>query len=351
MNVNIAQRLRNARLMNGFSMDELCNRLGDIITKQAISKYESGKVVPDSNMLIRLANALGVNVDYFFRRTSVALDGIEFRKTSKLGNKKIAGLKEQIRDRVERYIEIEDIYNINSDFDTNVSENEISQEEDVYPIVNRLKRDWNLGDDGINGVIEMLETHKIKVIEIKVEGRAFDGLSGRVDDKKPFVVLNSTSNSERKRFTALHELGHLLLNFREGLDKDKIEHLCHLFASEMLISKDVFMNIIGPSRKGISMQELIGMQTQYGISIDALMYKAMYLNVITESRHTYYCIMKNKNAEFKKTVETSRYKEEKTTRFEGLVYRALASEMITASKASSLLNEPLEKVLGDLELV
>ena len=42
---------------------------------------------------------------------------------------------------------------------------------------------------------------------------------------------------------------------------------------------------------------------------------------------------------------------EESSRFDRLVYRALASDMISCSKAAVLLNEPMEEVKNKLELV
>ena len=67
---------------------------------------------------------------------------------------------------------------------------------------------WNIGSDGIINVIDLLEEHGIKVIEIDAP-ESFDGLSSMVNDLYPVIVLNKAFSSERKRFTALHELGHL----------------------------------------------------------------------------------------------------------------------------------------------
>jgi len=109
MNINFSQRLKNARVMNGLSMDDLCKKLNNIVSKQSISKYESGKMMPDSTVLIALSNALNVKIDYFFRPLSVSLGNIEFRKKTKLSNRELLTIKEIIRDKLERYVEVEDI--------------------------------------------------------------------------------------------------------------------------------------------------------------------------------------------------------------------------------------------------
>ena len=79
--------------MQGLSMDELCEKMNGIISKQSISKYENGKMVPTSSVLLALSNALGVTTDYFFR-SGICLENVEFRKKSSLGRKKEAQITE-----------------------------------------------------------------------------------------------------------------------------------------------------------------------------------------------------------------------------------------------------------------
>lgn len=349
MNAIFSIRLKQARIMQKLSMEELCKKANNALSKQSISKYEAGKMMPDSKSLIILANALGVNIDYFFRPLAVTIENVEFRKKSKLGAKQIDSIKEVVKDKLERYFEIESIIDIQTGFESKFNNITIQDENDIYSIASRIKNDWKLGEDGINNLIEILEENKIKVIEIEAPSE-FDGFSGYANGKYPVIVLNKDFESERKRFTALHELGHLLLNFDSSIDKKRKETLCNLFANEMLISRDVFIQKIGMNRNDISLQELQDIQEQFGISIDALMYKAKSLNIITENRFRTFCIKKNQ-ARFKEAVEQSRYKQEQSNRFVRLVYRALASEIISISKAGVLLNTPINTVRNQLNLV
>lgn len=350
MNSIFPIRLKQARVMKCLSMDALCERTGNALSKQSISKYESGKMMPDSKSLIALANALGVAVDYFFRPLTVSIENIEFRKKARLNAKQIASIKEIVKDKVERYIEIETINGLAPEFGWSYSNILVQDENDVYTIAARIKNEWGLGEDGINNLIEILEENNIKVVEIDAP-KSFDGLSGFINEKNPIVVLNKNFDVERKRFTALHELGHLLLKFDNAVDEKQIEMYCNLFANEMLLSRNVFVQKIGQKRHDISLQELKDIQRQFGISIDALMYKAKMLNVITETRFQTFHKKKNALPTFKQSVEKSRSKDECSSRFIRLVYRALASEIISISKASVLLDCSVDKVRNQLNLV
>ena len=350
MNSIFPIRLKQARVMKGLSMDALCERTGNALSKQSISKYESGKMMPDSKSLIALANALEVSIDYLLRPLTVSIDNIEFRKKARLNVKQIASIREIVKDRVERYFEIEAINGSIPEFGWDYSNVIVLNEDDVYVIAERVKTEWKLGEDGINNLIEILEENNIKVVEIDAP-KYFDGLSGFVNEKNPIIVLNKNFDVERKRFTALHELGHLLLKFNDAVNEKQIEMFCNLFANEMLISKNVFLQKIGEKRHDISLQELKELQLQFGISIDALMYKARMLNVITETRFQTFHRKKNALPAFKQSVEKSRSKDECSNRFVRLVYRALASETISISKASVLLDCPIDKVRNRLSLV
>ena len=324
-------RLKNARVINGMSMDDLCAKMNNLVSKQTISKYESGKMLPNSTNLIALANALNVRPDYLLRPFTVSLDKIEFRKKSKMSVKEEKAIKEKIRDKIERYIEVEEILGISSDFINPILQNAVIAPSDVCRIAEQLKAAWQLGQDGIPYIIEMLEDHCVKVIEMDAPD-TFDGLSGIIGEHKPIIVLNKNFPVERKRFTAMHELGHLLLDFDDALPQKDVERFCNLFANEMLISQDVFKKLLGVSRHDISLNELRAIQSNYGISVEAQMFKAKQLGIISESRY-------------------NTFHEEKSNRFSSLVYRALASELISFSKASELLNESIYVVREQLELV
>lgn len=345
-----ALRLKNARIMKGYSMDELVEAMNNGVSKMSISKYENAKLSPSSSVVISLSKALNQPVDYFFRPFSVQIESIKFRKhKTKLSVKQEKAIKENVSDLVERYLNIEETCNASVKFSSPFNK-KINFANDIKEDALKLRQDWNLGTDGIVNVIDLLEEHGIKVMEIDAPS-SFDGLSSMVNGVYPVVILNKNFSSERKRFTALHELGHLIFNFSESVSEKEEESLCNLFASEMLVPEVVFKNLLGEKRHDISYQELKAIQIQFGISSDALMYKAKNSGIISEQRYKTFCIQKNKNPAFKQMIEKSFYTNEESLRFRRLVYNALSNELISVSKAANLLHQSVEKVRGDLALV
>lgn len=344
-----AQRLKNARVMKGYSMDELVAAMGNSLSKMAISKYEKCQLAPSSTVLISLSKALGQPVDYFFRPFTMQIESIKFRKhKSKLAVKQEESIKQNISDMFERYITIEEICNASVKF-VSPFKKPVSSPEQIKETALKLRDYWNIGSDGIINVIDLLEEHGIKVMEIDAP-ESFDGLSSMVNDLYPVIVLNKSFPSERKRFTALHELGHLILNFDGSVSEKDEETFCNLFANEMLILESMFRRIIGDSRREITYPELRAVQIHFGISCDALMYKAKTCGIISGPRYKSYCIQKNRNSAFKERIEQSYYPQEESNRFNRLVYNALSNELITISKAANLLQTSVEKVQEDFNI-
>ena len=216
----------------------------------------------------------------------------------------------------------------------------------------KIRHDWQLGLDAIGNVQDVLEAHGIKVICTEAPA-GFEGVSGVVNDHHLILVLNRRQEHvERRRFTALHELGHLLFNhrFATSLTTREKENLCNAFASEMLLPSQNLKAIFSPGEK-ISTSELRQIQLVYGISVDAIMHKLNEIGIISDSKYKTYCIRKNQNEALKKFVEDSCYKEDLTTRFSMMVYAAAAKELISTSKAASLLNTSIITVRNHLNVI
>lgn len=342
------RRLSQARQMKGLSMEELGSQLTPAVTRQAINKYEKGQTLPDSRMLLALGSALGVKPDYFFRPFTVEVDRVMFRKDAKFPEKKSIAIRERVREELERYLEAEQLCGTQSGF--SLPSVNISSAEDVAGYAAKLRSILKLGIDGISNVIEVLEDNGIKVIEIS-EDDSFEGRSGYANDDIPVIVVNDNLTPERKRFALLHELGHLLMRFKGDMKAKEVENLCNIFASELLLPSSVLLSRIGIKRHDISLAELSDLQKQYGISIDAIMEAMRRLEVITDRRYDGYLKKKRSFQDFRAVVEQSMAIPETTGRFVRMVYRALADEIISFSKAAALLNTSVETVKRQLQLV
>lgn len=348
MDTTFARRLFNARKIRCVSQRELCRLCNGKVSSTAIAKYEKGLMMPSSDVLIAIARALNMKIDYFARPFAFDIDlsKFEFRKKSSMGSGKVEAVKFLVCSEIEKYLEIEAILGITPKFNLDYSNTTVEGENEAKLLASRLREDLNIGSDAIVSAIDLLETVGVKIIEIERES-SFAGTCNEADGL-PVIVVNKNMCSERKRLTIFHELGHFLMHCADGVDKEK---MCNVFANEVLIPSDKLKNLIGESRHDISLVELQAIQREYGISVDALMAKAYQLNIITQTRYTSFHKKKNALPSFKEAVEKSLYPTEHTCRFERLVYRALASEVVSYSKAAALLDKSVDEVRSTLNLM
>ena len=365
-----AIRLQNARKVSGMSQAELASKMSELqsvcpamykgVSSTAIEKYEKGVMVPDNDIImVTIAKALNTNVANLRRPFRVMIGKFAFRKKSKLGKKAVERILILAQQRIEKYVEVERLLNEEIGCNVDFSNFVVRNKNDARAIANMLRKEWNMGIGPISSAINLLESHGVKVIEVEEDPELFDGTSSTVEGM-PVVVLNSNEGDpanpkhhntyERRNLTLFHELGHQLMNIADDIDDKEKENICNAFASEFLIPSEMFIKIFGAKRTGISLFELKDVQREYGISARALMYKASELGVITPSRFKYFNISLNKDPNLRYAIDETVMPPQHSSRFERLVYRALASEVISISKAAELLDKSVSDVLDNFKI-
>ena len=252
-------------------------------------------------------------------------------------------------DRIGRYLKIEELLAISSAVYNPLHSITISCESDIENAAEKLRSKWDLGSIPIFSVFEMLESVGVKLIEFDAGVSHVIGFSTLVNQKIPLIVINLSANgtTERKRFTALHELGHLFLNFSSDIDKSTKERLCNLFAGAVLCPASVLRRELGLVRSTLTLNELVSLKNRYGISVSATVHRAKDLGIISE---TYYNeIYDNHIHQNIMEIGWGGYPIlESTDRFERLVQRAIAEQLISPKEISELTHEKSEKYLLDV---
>lgn len=332
-------RLKLARKMAGMSLQDLSDALHSEVTKQSLNKYEMGLMKPTSEVLISLSKILKVKPDFFLKKNNVQFGEIAFRKKTTFPKKQEESIIEKTRHYIERYLEIENILHIENTFKNPLHDLPVNNnKKDVEIAANKLRDIWELGSNPISNIIEMLELRGIKVVLIN-EADDIDGFAVFTSTGIPVVLVNRYGKpKERIRFTIIHELAHLILQFEKNLSTKEVEVLCHCFASCFLIPSKMLIGMIGSAKRNyVSINELIAIKEYYGISIRALIHRLRELEVITPNYYQRWVIYLSKKYGAKD--EPGEYLgEEKSKVFAQLINRALAEELISISKASVLSN-------------
>ena len=346
------QRLRLARKRAGLSMRALAERMSPKVTAQAISKYEAGKMLPSSAVLVALAKALDVSLDFLMSSQVEALEGLEFRKHSATSARDRARAEAILIDNLERYLAIEQILDLHPGtewvergrYDSVASESEIDDKADA------LRNLWDLGMDPIPSLCGLLEDKGIKVVEDDLPER-INGLACHVirDGKyvAEAVVVSSRITVERKRFTLAHELAHRIIR-STGNPAVDLETAMNRFAGAFLMPRRHLAGEAGGHRNRITYYEIVRLKHAYGVSAAALLVRLGQLEILPARavRHAFATYARAWRREEPAPIgdDSGFGAFEKPHRFERLVSRAVGEQLISPVRAAALLDKPLDYV-------
>lgn len=280
-------RLKSLRLARGFSLDELVGRMGGLVSKQALSKYERGLMRPTAQVLTRLAAALDVKPVELWGEAPVQVEFIRFRKRMALGKKEQSRILHAVELELEQRTRLQEL----------VSPGQrprlpgpypVSSLEEVEEAAMELRREWNLGTGPIRSMIDTLECHLLHVVEVEAD-RKFDGLSARITDRETQelkgagVVGRKGMPGERQRLSLAHELAHVVLEPAPGLDEEKA---AFRFAGALLAPAEVVYCEVGRSRSALMKEELVSLRRTFGMSKAALIRRCYELEIISKAAYT-----------------------------------------------------------------
>lgn len=344
----MGDRLRLARKRAGYSLRELANRLDSMVTPQAIGRYERDEITPSRPVLLALSTALGVTEDFLKAEAQVQLGRLEFRKHSGTSARERSIVEAGVLEHVERYLFVEETLRLDSATWMAPKERALTSLTDAEDAAQELRAKWNLGDDPIPNLTELLEQQGIKVILLDLPERV-SGLTCLVNRARsqlavPAIIINRSHNLERRRMTMAHELAHRLCRAGHGVDEEKA---ANRFAGAFLQPADHVRREVGRHRQGFGVPELLQTKRLYRVSAAALLVRFRDLSIISNETMAYI---------FQTVGRTWRRREpepieiertallEAPRRYERLCYRALAEGLIDEVRAAELLSKNVSAV-------
>ncbi len=449
-------RLRAARKMAGMSMEDLAGKLGGLVTKQAIGKYEQGQMKPSPEVLEKLVEVLKIATwgasplgtsdrelaaaqlnespalfrledaerpvfrragllgrlrrkseeapsvkgvkesptqperhflvmmnhakpdrggideagESSFDRASLSLraegfsplasrrarfvrdwdsggglNKIRFRAGERLAAKTESALKYRIADHLQKYMELESVLGMPAPYENPIAGRPTKTGEEVEAAAALVRDRWELGSGPVVNLIGLVEEKGIKIYETRgIEG--FEGLSGRYGDA-PFVAVSMEYPADRIRFTAAHELGHVLCDFEAA---ESPEGECHAFGAAFLLPRAALEKIFTPPRRKVTLGDLAEIKETFGVSLQAIMYRAHGLGLVSDRQlRSFRETIKAKGWAVKEPVAFEG--KERATRFRRLLHYAVAAHILDVDRAAVLAGitaEALEKEIGEI---
>lgn len=147
-----------------------------------------------------------------------------------------------------------------------------------------LRSFWDLGEEPIPHLVRAMENHGLIVTLVPFAGAD----TPRIDAfststlPRPLVVLTPDRADDvyRHRFTAAHELGHLLLHSDTAPGDQQQEREADIFAAEFLTPRDVIRPLLPARLDFIALNEV---SRTWGVSLMSLIYRSRELGLLSDA--------------------------------------------------------------------
>ena len=333
-------------------MRSLAERMDTRVSAQAISKYEAGKMMPSSAVLVGLGEALGVPLDFLMSAQVGGVDGLQFRELRRLSGRDRASAEAVLIDAVERCLTIEEILGLPSGGDCFEGRRHecVATWKGIDAMADELRRAWDLGMGPLPSLCAVFEERGIWVVEAGLPERTH-GLTCRAQrDGRPVadaILLSDTTGVERKRFTLARELASRILR-SIGNPAIRLDAALNRFASAFLVPSRSLVEEAGKNRRRVTYCEIIRLKHAYGVSAATMLARLGHVGVLRPSafrraRKTYARSWRMSEPEPIGGSEGFAALD-KPRRFERLVWRAVGEELISPVRAAELLNESVTTV-------
>ena len=236
--------LRNEKSLTQQKTAELAG-----ISRAAYIAIENGEAVPKVSTLQNIALALDVKIQDLLSPVK-ELKAVRFRAQKSL--KKRRSILIEVSRWLQNYYELEKLLDDKKAFKFHDLAMELTElppgKERAITAANKARAILGLYEnEPIRDIAGLLESAGVKVYSYKSTSDSFFGLSVGEADGGPAVVVNVSDRIavERWIFSAVHELGHLLLHLDSFIsskeeENEQEEYEANYFASHFLMPEKVF---------------------------------------------------------------------------------------------------------------
>lgn len=277
-------RLTLARHLAGLRKSDLAALVDKSAT--AVAAWESGAKRPTAATVAQLALSLSVDPGFFAVRAEdvAALSTTphfrSLRSTSQLARDQAYAygqLAVDIATSLERHVEFPD-----PDVPTLPVFADDQDGDGPERAARLVRQQWGMEAGPAGHLVRLLENQGVLVVFSPPQTASVDAYS--FDSKlRPVVVLNPIKRDYyRQRFDIAHELGHLVMHADAEPGGRIVEDQAHRFAAELLMPADQTRDLLPVTMGGNVWRTLARLKEQWGVSIQALLYRARWLGRLSD---------------------------------------------------------------------
>jgi Zn-dependent peptidase ImmA (M78 family)/transcriptional regulator with XRE-family HTH domain len=282
--MNIGSRLKLAREAIGYTLEKVEDETG--IGISSVSEFENEKREPKFSQLSLLAELYRKSIEFFLTDQPITAEVMLWRaKPNNAAESKETEVK--FKQLCEQYRKLEILTGETKE--VKLPTMEVKAEQFTYRDANllaeKIHKEFGLGDLPSASLKQTLEEkYYVKIFHLSFQGSAISTVSAH---SGPAILLNKDSKIWRRNFDLAHELFHILTwHIFRTQDETNVkpteeeEQFANAFASRLLLPTDVVKNKIEfavNENHEISFEALEEISREFGVSLDALMWRLLYL--------------------------------------------------------------------------
>lgn len=273
-------RIGQARKLSGYTQKQLAGKIG--VDQSSIAQYEKGKSIPSNAIIKAIAESTGF-LPTFFELTPPD----EFPKGS-LSYRAARSVTAKEEDKAYHYAKLlyEHVCMMAQSFILPRVQVPVLREKPEKS-ADITRAEFKLSPDlPIKNLTNLLERSGTIILPLPLFLKKIDAFSTWVEiqDERPLIAESFGRPGDRLRFSIAHELGHLVMHHPPKADIRLMEKEANDFASALLLPKCVMdSELIAP----VTLYTLAQLKVKWGVSMQALIYRAKDLKTITERQATY----------------------------------------------------------------
>lgn len=285
----IGARLRQARLAAGYSQEQL-GRLIDLDGNK-VAKTESGVRHLQALELVQLTSVLGVPMSYFLTEPPAVLS----HRTELVDEQDTDAARDTFRLETELAAWLRDVRQLMNlgtlahtpplRFDRPVCD-----ANDARFAASWLRNSLGFATEPLGTMVDVAERAGQYILATDIRGEGASLIDGDV----AVAVVSTHPEPARRRATAAHELGHMVLGDEYSSDlgvhssREQREQVIDAFAAELLIPTSAFRKDRFGGRGDATRRELIKMSAQYRVSWSLTLRQAVQASAIEDRVRTGY---------------------------------------------------------------
>lgn len=278
----IGANLRLVRLFHEMSLTDLGEQVG--VSKQFLSRVETGAESVSSNLEIALSDTLDVLPEFFYHAdpNPIADEQCHFRRqlTTKIALRQVARARGEMLKRLvgvlDDHLDLP-IYQ--------VGEADPESVETIERAAEKFRSLFGLGLGPLSNVTRIAENAGAVVLKVHGLAPEIDAVSFAT--KRPLIALNRDGRSAcRERFGIAHELGHFSLHIGVLTGDRLTETQANRFASALLMPRSTFANECRLAIRGtrLNWPGLSELKMRWGVSKAAIIFRGRQLGVLSDDQ-------------------------------------------------------------------